>query len=279
VFKRISNRLPRTALLLLAALLVGCSADRPLNPSFPLRLEDARQAMRQMRADPRSLQRPVVVLGGIHDPGFAAPAVAGKLRRATEADAPIIHVSFFGAGTFDACRDRVVEAVENEWPSPADDETIEVDVVGVSMGGLVARHAARPRNDGGKRLAVQRLFTIATPHRGASLAGLPTLDDRVKDMRAGSAFLSALDAAPAGGDLELYCYARLGDAIVGEENTAPPGRRAWWVANIPLAPSHLTAAHDPRILADIARRLRGEGPFTIDPPASLPGDEAEAGEP
>jgi hypothetical protein len=33
---------------------------------------------------------------------------------------------------------------------------------------------------------------------------------------------------------------------------------------------HLTVQEDPRILADIARRLRGEEPFTHAPPAPLP---------
>jgi pimeloyl-ACP methyl ester carboxylesterase len=256
-------------ILLFPLLLLGCSADQPLNPSFPVTLDEAKLAMDSMRESPGVMPRPVVVLGGINDPGFAAPSIARKLRRVATLDAQIIDVSFFGTRDFDQCRDRVLRAVETAWPSIGD-ETIEVDVVAVSMGGLVARYAARPRSDGGRRLNVRRLFTIATPHLGAELASLELLDDRIDDMLPGSAFLALLNGMPAETDPELFCYARLGDGVVGEENAAPPGRTPWWVANIPLHSSHLHADSDPRILADIALRLRDETPFTTDPPAPLP---------
>ena len=70
---------------------------------------------------------------------------------------------------------------------------------------------------------------------------------------------------------EMHCYVRLDDSVIGAASAAPQGRAAWWVANMPLELSHLGAAEDPRILADIARRLRGETPFTRVPPAPLPG--------
>ena len=56
------------------------------------------------------------------------------------------------------------------------------------------------------------------------MAALPTIESRVRDMRAGSAFLCALDDCEAGYELVPYC--RLNDWIVGEENAAPPGREA-----------------------------------------------------
>ena len=48
------------------------------------------------------------------------------------------------------------------------------------------------------------------------------------------------------------------------------GQRVWWVANDPLQSAHLGAFTDPRILADIARRLRDESPYTTYPPDHLP---------
>ena len=99
---------------------------------------------------------------------------------------------------------------------------------------------------------------------------VPTWDKRKIDMRPGSDFLAALDADRAPGDYELLAYTRLGDLIVGAENAAPPGEEAWWVANPPLSFAHLGAANDPRILADIARRLRGEEPISTSPPSPLP---------
>ncbi len=102
------------------------------------------------------------------------------------------------------------------------------------------------------------------------MAALPTLDQRQIDMRPGSAFLAALNAEPHAADYDLHAYARLGDLIVGPERSAPPGLHPWWVANLPLSFSHLGASHDPRILADIARHLRGERPFSSRPPAVNP---------
>jgi pimeloyl-ACP methyl ester carboxylesterase len=242
------------------------------NPSFPLSREDARDLLKQMRRQPRPLERPVVVAGGIHDPGFVNGHIAGILRSVTCGDGDrVISVAFFGpgTGTFDGCRERLIAAVRQGLSDSAPGRTAEVDVVAYSMGGLVARHAARPRPDG-PALAVRRLFTIASPHRGARMAGLPTWDRRAMDMRPGSPFLAALDEDLAAADYQLVAYARLGDAVVGAENSSPPGVAALWVSNPPFSAAHLGAGHDPRILADIARRLRGEPPLQIGPPAPLP---------
>ena len=260
--------------ILLCAALAGCSSGPP-NPSFPVTTRQARAILREMKADPKPLDRPVVVVAGLLDPGFNVSTLAGTLRKAaTQAD--VTTVTFFGLNTrtFDGCRDYLIDAVERAFGETGTKTTIEVDVIGFSMGGLVARHASRPREDG-KRLVIRRLFTICTPHRGARLAEIPTLDRRSIDMRSGSAFLDQLDGALADADFEMYSYTRLGDLIVGEENAAPPGETPWWVPTPPLSFAHLNAATDPRIMADITRRLRGEEPLATRPPAPFDGD-AEA---
>ncbi len=223
---------------------------------------EAKAALRRMRREPKPLSRPLVVAGGIHDPGFVAPHVARVLGAATSGSASIISVAFVGPGarTLDACRDRLIDAVHETFGHADGDVTAEVDVVGYSMGGIVARHAATRRTEG-RRLGIRRLFTISTPHRGARLAALPTFDQRKIDMRPGSDFLAALDRDLAAASYEVYPYARVGDLVVGTENTAPTGRGPWWVVGGPLVLSHLGAGHDPRILADIARHLRGDPPF------------------
>jgi hypothetical protein len=253
-----------------ALALAGCAAEhRVENNTGLLSPEGARVAIAGMHAEPILPQRPILVLGGIHDPGVAAPLVARRLRALTHPDAVIIPVSFFDSFTFDACRDRVIAAVHDalgENPqSPG--ETMDVDVVAFSMGGLVARHAARPRpaEDVGARLRIARLFTVGTPHQGTHLAALPTLDRRAIDMRAGSAFLAALDADLHGAEYECVAYVRSGDAIVGEANAAPRGGDAHVLPNLPLQPAHLMMHTDPRIIADIARRLRGEEPLLAGP--------------
>ena len=274
----------RLHLLLLFIGLAGCSADRPLNPSFPLKMADAKTAWTQMESDPKPLARPVVVLGGIYDPGFVAEHVAHELGEIASPDSRIISLTFFEIHTFDHCAEKLIDAVDREFPTDDPAQTVEVDVVAFSMGGLVARWAAAERHvdqfhisetSGSpsaeqhcRRLRIARLFTIGTPHRGASLAWVPTFDQRVIDMRSDSAFLARLNGLERG--YEVIPYARLGDAVVGADNSAPPGQNAWWLARS-FTLSHLLAGHDVRILADIARRLRGEEPFSIEPAAPLPG--------
>src|SRR6185369_10092730 len=115
-------------------------------------------------------------------------------------------ISYTFGTRFDTLARTVIERVEATWPSDNPEETVEVDVVGVSMGGLVARWAALPpadrfregaaHNPGatGKRLRIRNLYTLGTPHRGAILANLIAPDPIARDMRAGSGFLRTLDA-------------------------------------------------------------------------------------
>jgi hypothetical protein len=60
----------------------------------------------------------------------------------------------------------------------------------------------------------------------------------------------------------MYCYARLNDVIVGATNTAPEGAEPFWVSGSHLL-SHIRGRSDPRIIADIARRLRGESGLAV----------------
>ena len=163
---------------------------------------------------------------------------------------------------------ETVELVQATHPSDDPDETVEIDVVAMSMGGLVARYAAdrlAKERPGARRLKINRLMTIATPHRGALLAeNTPIIEDRaVTDMYRSSLFLVKLEEAYKG-DYEIIPYARLNDGVVGTINTAPPGRTPIWVSGPVVGGSHLTINEDKRILADIARRLRGEEPRGVE---------------
>jgi hypothetical protein len=275
----------RTAIApLVAALcswLVGCSADRPLNPSFPLKLDAARAALRQMDAQPRLPSRPVVVIGGIFNSQARVDRLAARLRALTADEAVIAAVEVRSASSFDAALTNLHATLRSD---PRMEPPVEVDVVAVSMGGLVARYAAldpalRADDGPGSRatsappVRIRRLFTLATPHRGALTAQLPLPQARVRDMRAGSHFLSVLDAdlpRQRARGLELYPYVRRGDAVVGAAATAPPGEHPIWVANQPFRFAHSSIDADERILADVARRLRGEPPFSTSPAVPLP---------
>ena len=73
-------------------------------------------------------------------------------------------------------------------------------------------------------------------------------------------------------------YSRLDDFIVGVENTSPPGKSPWWVANPPFSLAHVASCKDPRIIADIARRVRGEAPFATLPASPLPSEVPQTAE-
>jgi pimeloyl-ACP methyl ester carboxylesterase len=259
--------------------LIGCAAE-PVNPSFDLSLHEAHEHLARMADAPVELDRPVVLLSGWREPGFVTMHLGPELVRST-GDARVVSVTFFEARTFEQCRERVIEAVQAAFPSDDPEWTEPVDVVAVSMGGLVARYAALPMDerielagedagDDVRRLRIARLFTISTPHRGAAMADWAPWDTLAQEMRPDSPLLQTLDAALERADYTVYPYVRLDDRMVGESNAAPPGQTPWWVATSGMALGHMGAPRDPRLLADIVARLRNEQPFTTDPPVPVP---------
>jgi pimeloyl-ACP methyl ester carboxylesterase len=266
-------------LILGFACFCGCEA-RPFNPSLPLSPAEAEAEIRRMRAEPIPLQRPVVFLTGWFDPGFGTSFWQGSLREIGVPPEQRLALTFMWRLTFDDCREHVIEAVQEKWPSDDPDWTTEVDVIGFSMGGLIARYAAAapqdPQEGPRRRLRMARLFTISSPHRGAQLADLAipglTPDPRVLDMRRDSSFLVHLDEQAEAAGYELVAYTRTGDWVIDERNTAPPGVNPWWVATPFLHRPHQEAYRDPRIEADILRRLRGQTPLTVPPATPVPGD-------
>jgi Putative serine esterase (DUF676) len=257
----------------LALALVGCGAP-PVNPAFAVSFAQAHAAIGEMRAEPKPLARPLVVIGGFADLNVSPPLYRHFFRGVAR-DAQIIPVSVGFCQTFDECREKVLAAVERSAPSGAEAQwTTEVDVMGASLGGLVARYAAAPAQspDGNrKRLRIARLFTISSPHDGADLAEMIALTQFHRDLRPNSAFLRRLAESDPHPNYELFPYVHLGDEIVGEQHAAPAGTNPIWLSNPPLAPPHLSAMMDERILADISRRLRGEEPLSHPPSPPLPG--------
>ncbi len=254
--------------VLIGSNLVGCNADMTTNGSFDIAPDVADEYLRSVRKDKQQLQRPIVILSGFMDPGFAATTLKSRMKRLFQ-DERIVSITFATSSDFENARERVIDRVDDIWPSDDDHETVEVDVIAHSMGGLVARYAALPVENR-KRLRIARIFTIATPHGGAELAELPTWHKLQKAMRDGSAFLEKLDEAWDDRDYELYPYVRLGDYIIGSGNAAPPGEHPWWVDNPPLNLPHMGSYSDPRIVGDIVRRLRGEQPYTTEPREPIP---------
>jgi len=245
------------------AWLGGCVAIPVPNPQFPAADGDVSREWARMRRERKPLDRPVVVLAGYRAWDFTASGLASRVRSVTSRDdKDFLSIAYPMKADFDEIVRMVVRLVEARWPSDNPGETTEVDVIGISMGGLVARYAAMPveREDGAKRLRIRRLYTLGTPHRGAKLAEVIAIDPAARDMRPGSAFIERLNAAFEDADYELTCYARLRDTWVGATRAAPPGQEPIWVRGL-FVWSHPTITHDKRILTDIALRLRNETPL------------------
>ncbi len=62
IAERIKYSALRTIIATVALAAAGCSADQPLNPSFPITVRQAKLDLQGMRREPKQLARPVVVL-------------------------------------------------------------------------------------------------------------------------------------------------------------------------------------------------------------------------
>lgn len=208
-----------------------------------------------MRAAPAPLARPVVVLGGYRTPWLSGALLARRIASLTSGrTGDVLAVSYASAHRIEDATERSRRAIEAWLGARAPDTSDSVDIVGVSMGGIVGRALAAAGTP------VRRLFTIGTPHRGATLAALVAPDPAARAMRPGSAFLASLDEALARRPIEITPYARLFDGMVGATNAAPHGMDPLWRRG-PRWLAHLTITSDDAFVADIARRLRGEAPL------------------
>lgn len=230
------------------------------NPAFPADPAEVSADWERMRADPKPLSRPVIVLAGWRAPRLRGRGVATLLRSVTsQRESDFLTVCYPLSGNLSDATRVAMTKVTQRWPNGPP----EADAVGISMGGLVARLAAARPDNGFPPLRISRLFTLATPHQGAKLARHVALDRSARDMRPGSPFLEDLERACAPAQYELFCYAQLRDWWVGAGRAAPPGRFAFWTDTrgvVPYLLSHFMINSNRAVLRDIARRLRGEEP-------------------
>lgn len=232
------------------------------NPDFPATTQLVRSERQRLLASPTQVHRPIVVLNGYRTLHWQAQQLAGRLARLTHTPPDrVLAISYPWASSFEGLDELVVRRVEARWPSEDPAHTVEVDVVGISMGGLVARLAATEDEDR-KRLRVRNLYTLGSPHRGAIAARRIAVDRAARDMIPGSDFLKRLDSELHDADYALHCYAKLQDHIVGARQSAPHGQEPMWVSGNLLV-SHFMISRDPRVVLDLALRLRAEQPIAI----------------
>lgn len=253
--------------------LAGCFTIHVDNPSFPATSREIDAEHKRMRAEPVGLERPVIVLSGYRSPSPVVNRLAERIRRLTGAERErIATLAYIWSGTVEGPARKAVARVEEQWPSDDPEWTTEVDVVAISMGGLVARLAAADPElrgePGGKRLRIRTLYTLASPHRGARLADWIRLDSAGCSMKPGSAFLASLDEAFGDRAYEVVPYAVLRDGWVGARHASPVGQEPIWVSGR-FVMSHHMVSFNRRIQADLARRLRGEEPLGLpnEPPS------------
>ncbi len=254
----------------------ACVRVGEANPLIPHDIAAARAEQARLAANPAPPIRPVIVLGGYHAWGPVSWVVAHDLRRLTDASSDLfLPVPFMLDTTLQSGAARTIRRVRERFGVLDSSQTVEVDAIGISMGGIVARLACS--HDRAElnlpsdlpRLNVRRIFTFGSPHRGSRIAAFAAPDRAARDMKPGSALLGRLDAALSSPDApQLTCYAQTRDRTVGATRTSPPDRHPHWT-NSTWTFSHFTTPHNPWFLADCARQLRGEQPF-LPPPTTPP---------
>lgn len=196
--------------------------------------------------------RPVLVLHG-----FLAPAASNlpihlalRSRGRRTYDAPIP-----GLNTQDIARSselvsRRVDEILAETGAPS------IDLVGVSMGGLIAVHYVRCR---GGRSKVRRTITLGSPLVGTDSAPVVRLLQNLPvvaatQMARASEIVRAIAEAHDDGDDIVSVYAD-GDTVVSREAASLPGAivRKAPVGNFPIG--HYQLVVDPRNLAFLADHL------------------------
>lgn len=244
----------------------------PENPAFNLDGDALKAKASELAANPKPLARPVLVFSGYRVPGIFGGQLATNLARLTSgrtADFRMFAYPF--DGDIEPLVNRLAKQVGREFGLDASgDCTSAVDVVGISMGGIVGRLAAaraRSRPSGVPRINIRNLFTIATPHRGARLALKIHVDRAATDMQPNSPFLAKLDEYAKSDDYTLVPYATLNDITVGPANCSPPGADPIWIRGTRRF-AHTTVTMHPAIALDIALRLRGEPP--LGSPSQIP---------
>ena len=246
--------------LYLTLALGGCTYTTGPSKEYPLESEQIKAAVERMEADPKGVDRPVVVIDGWTMIG-GGPTIRNQMIRLTGGtEEEIINHSYLLIfSTLESNASKIIDIVEERWPSDDPEWTTEVDVIGYSMGGVIGRVAAMPPRDEKKqrkRLKVKSLYTISAPHNGVGWwLGWIFIDEMsFKTSLYAGGYRQWLDEGISDCGYDLICYGQGNDWICGW-NTAPKGWNPVRSTGTILF-SHTTSYGNFRALADIAARRK-----------------------
>lgn len=125
----------------------------------------------------------------------------------------------------------------------------KVDIIGHSMGGIVARYYIEQMN-GAKK--VNKLITLGSPHNGTKMAVFG-IGANARELRTNSEFMKGLNATASGGEVKYYSlWSNLDNLVIPQESSIlkEPG-----VSIKFYGIGHLTLLFSPRVFLKIMEIL------------------------
>lgn len=191
--------------------------------------------------------RPVILIHGYMMSRASFLVLARRL--AAQGLGPIYGFEYWTLGKVGSAATRLGELVD---AVRTDTGATEVDLVGHSMGGLVARYYALLSGGGP---AVRNLVTIGTPHGGAMVSALGIGRPQV-ELQPKAAFFSRLGAAPLPDHLRPLVIWSRADALVWDAAQARwPGTEELVFDDL----GHVAMLYSRRVAAEVGKRLSGVG--------------------
>lgn len=197
----------------------------------------------------------LVVIPGLCENALTLSILARRLQRRT--GAPVLAITprrYFDSleNLAAACRQQIESFLTETGCA-------RVDLVGHSMGGILARLLSQPAQLGER---VRSVVTIASPHQGSALSAVG-IGRNLRQMRRGSAFLESLNAQPPPDSVRVTGICSIHDNLVLPWNCAlsPHGE------NLLLRfRAHLTLILSGEVADRVAERLAAPRRATSAPP-------------
>ncbi|HJQ45630.1 MAG TPA: alpha/beta fold hydrolase [Amycolatopsis sp.] len=211
-------------------------------------------------ADQGATARPLVVLPGLAD----NTSIFTQLKQSLETcgAGPVVSFSY---GWLDDVRTAAARLSSQVEQLCAVTGTDGLDIVGHSLGGLIARYYVQ-RLGGHERVGT--LVTIATPHGGTIAARLPSPLPVVRQLRPGSELLLELAEPAPECATEFLAFCGSGDELILPSRNALVEHPDLQVRNVVVrGAGHMALAAHEEVTAEICRLF---APSEVDEEAEVP---------